>query len=57
VTPARYLATVAPEPPDGDPLAEDKPKAEPDDDGEAWELDWGDDDVPCLAEQIDRQRP
>src|SRR5512138_1335962 len=53
VTPARYLATIAPEPPDCDPLAE----AEPDDDGEFWELDGEPDDgVPSLAEQIERQR-
>lgn len=51
-TPARYLATIAPEPPDCDPFAE----AEPDDDNVFWDLDGepDDDDVPSLAEQIDR---
>jgi hypothetical protein len=39
------------EPPDRDPYGE----AEPDDDGTAWEEDWGD-DVPCLAEQMEEHR-
>ena len=48
----RQPLTPGLEPPDRDPCAE----AEPDDDGEFWELDDGDDGVPCLAEQMERDR-
>jgi hypothetical protein len=53
VTTTRLLAVNGLEPPDEDPLAEDEPKAEPDDDADAWELDW---DGPCGLDQIDRAR-